>query len=223
MIAVDRIHKRVQDLSAKNRAGYISADEFNRNLRDSENLLFAWYWNRYQESKSVEASLNPFLEEKRKLVSNSFSDHPTDLRYLLHIFASVVDQSCEKVTEQLVPCDQLLATEVSQTLSSVIRRPSLENRLFRYENYSGRIKVHPTEFKGQVLFKYLRHPNYGEWNYELDIESQQEVYNASTSQNLEWNEQDESNIIDLMLLFKGIQIRETELINWVSAKKQLSS
>ena len=53
--------------------------------------------------------------------------------------------------------------------------------------------------------------------------NQEEDYDPATSIDLQWGEQDQTNLVDLMLFFKGIQVREGELLQWVVQKHQYSN
>lgn len=221
---VDYIYKRVLDLSAKDRSGYIDPNEFNRNLRDSENLLYDFYLMNYDKTKREQEALNPFIEKERISQVNGSYPHPNNYRRNIGAMVSVVSyEECDgEPKEKLYPADELKATEFTHTITSTIRSPSLKRKLFRLENLNGFHKVLPEEFKGDLILKYLRYPIYGEWVGTLNEISQEFEYDATSSTQLEWNVAEESDLIDLILFHVGIQIRETELLSWAAAKKSVS-
>ena len=44
MINVQTLFNRVKDLSRKDKAGYMSSEEFNRNLEEAQSLLMDWFY-----------------------------------------------------------------------------------------------------------------------------------------------------------------------------------
>jgi len=49
----------------------------------------------------------------------------------------------------------------------------------------------------------------------------EEVYNDATSTQLEWNSEELSTFVDMVLFYKGIILRESELISWIHAKRSV--
>lgn len=78
------------------------------------------------------------------------------------------------------------------------------------------------ELIGSVTFKYLRQPIFGVYSTVVDTVREMEVYNSATSKDLEWKESEMVGIIDIMLLHKGIEIRDNELVQFAQAKMQIN-
>ena len=220
MISVQFIYDRVvKDLARKNQSGYTSTDEFNRDLIDSENVLYEYYYLKFQESQKISDALMPFLVEARLSINSGFVSYPSDHRHPLEMsYLKVVNDGCDKPTEVQVPMDYLNANEERETLISYIRKPSLEKDVMYYLQVNKKLKVHPISLVGDVTYKYLRIPNYGFYATTIDVSTATERYDESASKNLEWESQEATNIINLMLILKGISVRDSELFQYATAK-----
>ena len=96
-ISVQNLFLRVQDLSRKDKAGYLSNDEFNRNLADSQDLLMEYYYRRFEESQDVVDVLHSFIQEARLPIgAGGFVDLPTDYRHRLDVLVEVVQNADER-------------------------------------------------------------------------------------------------------------------------------
>ncbi len=130
-------------------------------------------------------------------------------------------------TTNTVGMQHLKTGEVMKTLSSAIRKPKIDvvkqTGKFAYTFVNNMIKVYPKELTGSIYFKYITDPPVSLYNVTIDLVNQEEDYDPATSIDLQWGEQDQTNLVDLMLFFKGIQVREGELLQWVVQKHQYSN
>jgi len=224
MISVKYIHDRVENhLARKYQAGYNSVDEFNGNLRDSENLLFEYYYKQFETTQKIVDALSPFLVEKTQNISNGYVEYPSDYRHELELSYLMVQSKddCTDPEMEEKPMIKLSANEERDTMGSTIRKPSLEKGLLYWIPVNNKIRVRPLYLKGETNFKYFRHPIFGVYGTKLDLQKQIEVYDSANSTDLEWDIQEENNIIDLLLLMKGISIRDTDLMQFASSKMNL--
>lgn len=121
---------------------------------------------------------------------------------------------------QLYPCDYLVTNEVMWTLSSAIRKPSIQKGIYRHTFKDGLIHVYPKETK-RIYFKYLKQPATPVWGstFVSNANGDFEQYNPAASTDLEFPPQEISNIVDLMCFYLGIELRETPLINFAKQKQ----
>ena len=131
-------------------------------------------------------------------------------------------EDCTSVMEEVL-MDKLQSNEERDTLASAIRKPSLENKLLYWVQMSDKFRIRPMELIGNVTFKYLRQPTFGVYSTIIDTVREMEVYDSTTSKDLEWKESDMVGIIDIMLLHKGIEIRDNELVQFAQAKMQINN
>lgn len=222
MIPIERVYLRINnDLARKGKAGYSSSDEFNRDVRDCQNLLFEFYAAKYDQSQAVKDSLAPFFTQADIAIGSGVVAFPSGYRHLL--MASFLDiqnvAGSAKITVR--PMQWLSTNEVGLTLASAIRKPVYPGRL-AFEQISTGIKVYPETLSGSCRLHYLAAPPEAKRGYTVNLTTFEEDLDVPTTIDLVWGEQDETNLIDLLLFFKGIQIRETELLQWIGMKKQIS-
>lgn len=225
MINVDYIFKRVNDsLSKKNQAGYSSVEDFNGDLHDSENILFEFFYKDYERTQKISDALSPFLVEKDFPVNSGYVAYPDDYRHPLEMVYNMVlsGKDCESSAQEIL-MHKLQSNEERDTMASFIRKPSIEKKLIYFVQLADKFRIRPMELKGSVRFKYLRNPKFGEYKTSIDFEKEIEVYDPLISTNLEWKEPESVGIIDLMLLHKGIEIRDSELVQFAQAKMQVNT
>ena len=85
MINVQTLFNRVKDLSRKDKAGYMSSEEFNRNLEEDQSLLMDWFYSSFEKNEKTLDSLAPFIKETTLSISNQFVSFPSDYRYKLEV------------------------------------------------------------------------------------------------------------------------------------------
>lgn len=122
------------------------------------------------------------------------------------------------------PCDYMTTDEEMWTLSSAIRKPSIKKNIYRHTFKNNLIHVYPKEVNS-IWFKYLRKSATPYWDSTLvstangDYEQFIPVGPGSLSVDFEFPEQEFSNIVDIMLFYLGVEVRESVLINFVKAKQ----
>jgi len=76
---------------------------------------------------------------------------------------------------------------------------------------------------GYVNFKYIRDPRVAKYGVTIDVVNRIEVYDPLTSVDPEWLAQDTDNLVDLILMFQGLAIRENAIIQWLQQKNQFTT
>lgn len=229
MISTQYIYERVSDLIQKQQAGYMASSSFNRDIEAANLVLFEYYFVQYELTKKVANAMTPFLLEVpiTSIGTTNFSsifDYPTDLFHETELkFEKVVNKDCDNEIS-LVPIDYLQDNEEAYTLSSPIRRPNLDKNIIRWNRKNNKIHVYPKEIK-EIQIKYLKKPQtpvYGVFpppvppNPFQDIE----IFDPAASTDFEWDMQEAENIVDLILLYQGMQLRETAIIQFAKAKQK---
>ena len=224
MIKVNYIFDRVnKTLGRKNQAGYSSASDFNGDLKDSENILMEFLYKKFEETQKVSDALNPFIREVELPILDGFIQYPLKYRHPLEMSYRYIKSSpeCKEPVSDEILIDKLQTNEERDTMASAIRKPSLEKGLLYWVQLSDRIRIRPTSLTGSVFFKYLINPTYGEYKTTIDLANEIEVYDP-TSVDLMWNEQETTDIIDLVLFHKSVSIRDSELLNFAMQKMQIN-
>lgn len=229
MINVANIFNSVSDLSRKKDAGYTSFEEFNRHLNAAQNVLLRYYYKLFEEAQIVVDSVFPFIVESQlQIEPNAFVLMPADYRYRLEVgYLEIFNPSCDSPTGQPEikpkPMQYLVANEVMETLASPIRRPSKEKGIYKHSFSNNVMNVYPKDLTGYVNFKYLRDPRPAKYAVTIDVVNRIEVYDPLTSVDPEWLEQDADNLVDLILMYMGLAIRENAIIQWLSQKNQFTT
>ena len=113
------------------------------------------------------------------------------------------------------------ADEEADVLSSFIRKPDMKKKIFRHTFKNNKIYVYPTTIS-KINFKYLRKPLAA--FYASIIQSTPtgdfRVFDPALSVDLEWPEQEKDNFLDLMLFYLGIEIRSSQIIDFVKMKQK---
>ena len=222
MINVNSLYIRVKDLSQKNRAGYFSVDEYNRHLRDAQNLLFEYYAEEFEEEKEIGDNLRPFIVSVTLPITDYFCTMPADYRHKIDLGYRLVlnDENCGvNPSANIYPIQFYKSEEWINAQSSPIRKGNLAKKLFNCRFVNGKIEV--SEKFGNVEFVYLRNPANAVMGYTVNSTTLEEVYDASTSVQSEFLEQDETNLSDIILFLLGIQIRESALLQFVDSKRKI--
>lgn len=221
MISVNSLWEQVRDLTRKDHAGYTSTDEFNRMLNLAQQQLTQYYLDQAESDADVERNLNHLVKSVELSPSaTQVYDQPADYRKRKSIRVKVVETGGATgpvVSEH--PCTYMRDSEVGMTLTSPTRRPSLAKRIFRFEDLTGQFKLWPSVFAGKIILKYYANPVAASRGYVLNTGTQEEEYDVGTTTDLAWPESEVTNFVDLLLLYKGIALRESELVQWVQAKK----
>lgn len=219
MINVDQIFQQVLILSRKGQTGDYNGVEFNTQQRLVQDLLFEWYFDRWETNQAIPDSLRPFLKEPILLVSNGIFDIPSDYRHRLEVSVGNVVNGQDTV---YWPAPYLAANEEIETSVSYVRKPSIALNRYYHTIQTTTFKVLPTTFNGVARLKYLANPADALWNSEVDTDENIEDYSASGSIDFEWEPLDEKNLVDLFLYLKGITTRQSELLEWVAQKDILA-
>jgi hypothetical protein len=214
MISVEMLYQRLQDLSRKNQSGYSSNEEFNRNLIFAQNSLFEYYVAMMDADSRIHGALSRFISDYSFTPLSDVS-LPIDYRRRLNAMCSWYVASCGETKVEVCP-DFLETDEDCLVLTSAILKPSIDNKIVAYQIEGDLIKVHP-KFNGQFVLKYLRYPTIPVRG--VTIVNDIEVYDVTQTTELEWGEEEINNFIDIILYFKGMEVKDSSLIQFLANKK----
>jgi hypothetical protein len=221
------IYERVSDLIQKQQAGYMPSSSFNRDIEAANLVLFEYYFVQYELTKKIANAMTPFLVEIsiNNTAATNFSsifDYPTNLFHETELkFEKTLNKDCGNEVS-IVPIDYLQDNEEAYTLSSPIRKPNLDKNIIRWNRKNNVIHVYPKEVKS-IYIKYLKKPQtpfYGTTINTTSPDRDFEEFNPLTSVDFEWDLQEAENIVDLILLYQGMQLRETAIIQFAKAKQK---
>ena len=216
MIPVRRIFLRVNELSRKDRGGYVDVENFNRNLNDVQDVLLNYYFKMYETSKEVSDAISPFVVSTVLNVRGGRVAKPSNYRNCLSI-RDTKAVLVGRITrwEDGHDFEQMNVDETSWTLDSPIRKPSSNHRTWRYEMRDDVFLLHPKSFE-KVKLVYLKNPPDAIYAVRVNPNLDEPIYDPDNSVDLIWSESEEQNILDLMLYFRGIETRDSELIQFAN-------
>jgi hypothetical protein len=214
MISVQDIYLERQDLARKDHAGWISGEEFNRRLDMCQRILFEYYIQHLDENDS-QGALQAFFKERALVRSSGLYLLPDDMEQILNVYTE--DPACGDKTLILAPIQD--RAEIMMHLTSPIRGFSL-NKRHGSERLNDKLRIYPTTFAGRVNLKYYARPPAAFRAFTFNTTNNSEVYDAANSVNLQWGYTEKQNFVDLILLFDGVMMRDSELLQWASIRKQ---
>lgn len=225
MIDVNVIYQRVQDLASKDKGGYLSPQEFNRHLLDAQIMLYEFYFDKFEHYQQIPENMRDFVVPANLALSSSGTAAlPLDFQHCIRVrYRKVVNVPGGEPTVEFIEATPIHASEVNLTLSSPVRKPSLSKRRVYFRLANSVLNVYTDVSGGQVELEYLRLPVVPFWNSTLDVANDQYNYTSSGSVQLEWQEYDQDNFTDLMLLLYGLPTRQSEVIQWASARQGMGT
>ena len=206
-------------MARKNQSGYSSNEEFNRGLKYAQNALYEYYVLMMDADSRIQGALSRFISTYNFVPLTDVA-LPKDYRRRLNAMCQWYKAGCESPTKIEVCPDFLETDEDCLVLTSPILKPSIESKRVAYQVEGKMIKVHP-KFNGTFFFKYLRYPMEaarGETIGAGDIE----IYDEGSTVNLEWGEEELNNIIDLMLYYKGMEVKDSSIVQFLANKKMVN-
>lgn len=221
MVSVERVFQQVEELSRKERSAFAGSESFNRQQSLVQSTLFDYYTARYGLNRSVPEALLPFLKVEVIPAVAQYVAFPADFRSTLDIGARVVTSvPGGEPNVQVFPAMPLLANEENATVMSAVRKPGVKCKKFYWAPRQGGFKIYPKEITS-VEVKYLAVPADAFRNYTTNPVTDVEDPNPTGTIDFLWQPDEEANLVDLFLIYRGIQTRNTDLLQWVAAKKQI--
>lgn len=214
MISVQTLWLTLRDLSRKeNIGGYLQNAEFNRQVALCQHILFDYYYSKREEAAARGALVN---FEASALITKSAGVYPLPGSYKEKMEAALV------VGTEYYPVHFPARDELLLSLSSAIRGPSLDRKVVLGKIRETDIQVWPdTAYK--LFLHYYIYPPAAARIVVLDTNSVEEIYYPLDTVDLDWPAEMLPDFVDLMLLFKGLAIRDSSLIQWVQARKALEA
>ncbi len=222
MISVNEVYTMINNLARKTKGGYTSTDEFNLVSKLSEYVLYDYYLESAEVSNRISEALRPFVKEAVISQSGGLYALPSDYQQKISFEVQLIENQpdCETPSVEWCPGTFLDTHEDELVQKSAIRRASLDKKKFNgIFVQTDSLKVRPSSFTGRISLKYYAQPVVAFRGYTVNPVNEDEDYDPGTSTDYSWNVLEQSNIIDLLLFYKGLSIRESAIINWVQAKK----
>jgi hypothetical protein len=220
MIGVDQLYQKVEDTLVKNQCGNFNNGEFNLNLVTGQNDVFNFFMQKDGESSYVHDALQPFINRYSIAISQPIA-LPADYRSKRSAKVKYWQMNGDAPELKTRSLDFLKTDEKDITLESPLRGPSLEKEVLVYTIEGNGINVFPETLAGTFEMLYLRKPVTAVRQVTVDLVNEIEVYNPVGTVDLEWPEQYFNMFHDVICFYQGFQVRESEVIQWLAAKKNM--
>jgi len=220
---IDLIYKTLLTIINKENQGYVSPTEFNILSNNVQNEIFRGYFEDENKDKT---------KENKGYTNKGYSNLDFNERQRINQFSAILDisKADDKFTLPsdlyFIEDDGILSkvTEVND-ISSVVEEVErsiigyLGNSISGasisypiYERYSDNVIVYPTIID-EITLRYLRTPKVPNWTYFV-TGAGSELFDPSNAsyQDFELHESEFSNIVNRMLTYFGINLREAEIV-----------
>ena len=212
---IDTIYKVLLTIINKENQGYISPEEFNLLAINTQNEIFRSYF----EDENLDKN-----KQNRGLTNRGYSNLPFNQRQRIAPFAATIDKAVAAgvltlPTDVYFIEDQGLSTTAGilideaerGSIVTTLRTEVAPTALYPvYENYGATLKIYPSTITN-VNIRYIRKPLEPKWTYT--IVSNKELYDPSNGsfKDFELHSSEFSNIVLRMLVFFGINLRESDV------------
>lgn len=223
MVNINTVYRTVLAIANKEQRGYIAPTEFNLYAQQAQREIFESYFfddahfslNRKGMAATGTSDIKKIIQEKIDIFSrtgdatyssdNSNFTLPTDLYRL-----GAVYHTTGAVTRQvpMIPHEDL-----HYTLQSPLMAPS--TTFPKYTRSGNTITVFPTGASGitsGVTVHYVKEPSTPIWGYLNASASREPLYNQASSTNFELHNSEQYLLVEKILFYAGIQLREPDLI-----------
>lgn len=221
MIIIQDVYSDVRNILRKDSgAGYFSNEEFMRYSVLAENALFDYYLSFFETDRVIARPLMTFHKEAEIAKVNGIYALPADYRSRKEVLVKVVE---------VIDCETSVSwyhakyiAEKGLALQSALRKPSLVKRKFYFEEYGTYLNILPEEYDGGIKLNYFREITYGSRVVTIDTNAQEEIPNTGSGnyRNYEWDASERGNLVDLILFYLGLSLRESPVVEWVAAKNK---
>lgn len=225
---IDLIYQIVKVILNKELRGNITPDEFNKIAKQVQDEIFAEYFGdaNLQQNKENRGLTNKNYANLPQLIRQKITrfhekgiltynvgtlnfDLPTDL-YFIEDNGLLYGNN---VIEEAQGAD-------FGFLSSSLAAPSVTFPI--YEIYKDAIKIYPSEIQNNVTCRYLRKPADPKWTYTSIGDVELFDNTISDYQDFELHTSELPNIVINMLSYLGINIRESDLVQYIEQLKMKS-
>lgn len=215
---IDVVYKTLLTIINKENQGYVTPEEFNIIANNVQNEIFRNYFESINKDK---------IKEVRGYSTQGYGNLNFNERQRLDNFARTVVLSKDDQSEYVLPEDvyfiedkgitsviqgQVIEEVEKTTIGFVLNssaKPTIQNAI--YEKYSDKIKIHPSTVQ-DISIRYIKTPNAPKWTYFSTSTSQLFDSSNPSYQDFELHESEFSNIVNRMLVYFGINLRESEIV-----------
>lgn len=175
----------------------------------------------YAKTNKIESDINPFRIPFVSISSNTSG--VIDLASLPNIgyVTDLYRVDTEASPEGVIPCTRVNEQRVANQISSRVAPPTIDHPFYFVNNTT--IQVFPKEVL-DFKITYVKRPDNKVLKYTLSGSGRPIITPVGTggsdSQYLEWNQQNFNDLAVLILAFLGVNLKDSELIQFSQLKQQ---
>lgn len=216
MISVNQLYEITNSTLTKDfQSGYTNNTEFNMLVNLAQEVLIDYYQQQYSGNLKADDIISPFVTEKYYTTADEFKNPlPDDYRY--HVSAAYYAwiNDCDKTRREL----RGVINNTSPEQIEGILLNGVKKRAAWYVINSNNVVFYNTGNLEKKL-KYIKNPTTAERKVTINIGSRQEIYDDSTTVDLEWNANVLNDFVTLLLFYKGVELEHNRLIQFAQNKQ----
>ncbi len=218
MIDVQVLFNRVNvDMVRKGIGGFSTNDQFNRGMNEASDILFEYWSVKSFQDQDVLDALMPFISSFDAVISAGTAAYPATYRRMLSIEYKKVDNSTGEPVIELIP---MINVPQNQKRMAYRKPVKSDKKTYGYEFGSTSALLYPSELTGEVRFKYLRYPVTANRAVTVNVTTDDQDYTTVGTVQLEWPAHQLTNLVNIMLMDKGVEVQRTELTDFAAARMQ---
>lgn len=225
---IDSVRNTVLAVINKNNYGYISPADFNQFAKQAQLNIFERYFQKYNRQIAKEnarlsgTGLADIAKQYEEVISTFSSDaqlvQVAGNKYTLpadYYLLDVIQYNPTGVTVELIAESKL------RYMSSTLMSPTQSFPL--YVQRGNDIDIQPSTISGptDITAFYIRYPQDPKWTY-FTLVNGEPVFDQSALdyQDFELPDTDEPELVDLILQYAGISVREGDVYTFANAEEQ---
>jgi hypothetical protein len=230
MLDVNVVYNAVNQYLNTDRSSYMTSKQFNEYMAAAQQMLFDYYEGRFGLDKEAASALQPFLATVTKLIQVGPNmphsaaqiiegvDGVPAYRRLVTVFVTYNFEGKQVAIEP----NRITPSNRAFNLSSATRGPNRDRVL--YEERPGSSKAIKLYGDGMytVQLDLLVQPTIPVRGVTTSGTAPFEVYNPSTSVQLQWAESERDNIVDLICFVAGVQRADSRIVQLISNKRKVT-
>jgi len=222
-ININDVYKAVLSVLDKNKRGPLAPTDFNKIANQAQQEIYTEYLDelnlllRQPQADEAYADRVALLDEKISIfkVTQSFSFSPPTTTNI-NLTANIKQVGTVSYNEREV--ERIQSADLYTTNKSPLTAPSAKYPVYILEGRT--ITLYPTTLQGGVTINYLKFPSTAKWNFTVNEEFGNYVYNAGTSVNFEISELDRTLLVSKILAYAGVLSNDQLAASLGNSKEQ---
>lgn len=225
---IDSVRNTVLSVINKNNYGYISPADFNQFAKQAQLDIFEQYFQKYN---------NQINKENARVSGTGLADIAKQYEEVISTFSESAQLVQVSGNSYALPADYYLLDVIQYNPTTKVVEPIAESKLRYmsstlmaptqtfplYVQRGNNIEIQPSTINGatDITAFYIRYPQDPKWTY-FTLVNGEPVFNQSALdyQDFELPATDEPELVNLILQYAGISVREGDIYTFGNAEEQ---